>query len=324
MKGKRFIGPTKRMKDALEAEGLRIDWPERIESDGDLAITATFYTGPDREKLACIDLRGHRHGSDSLKTKGQVNAAVAAELQDAYEAFDIDEAMWFHLQGDKEERKRRRVPETARLLEDMQEQAGRLKRFAEVAEAVAAGRPVPPEPEEEDAADDGESIRMTPGMAKEICDLLWIAYPAMNNLAKGDASGVIRRLYRKMGEECRLPFGGVCLAEVGAGKSSKGKGRRKEPESAGMPHIVIWAQYNRNESKGALCCGRLRRTFASVEEAKREIMARLIDDAKEWAEENGSDEGPEAIARRWIWHEGAACVNAEHDLIEDIYSIERI
>ena len=142
MKGKRikFAGPTKKMVEALEAEGLHIDWPKVVKSDSDLAIEGMFYTGCDWEKLVLIDLRDE----GDLSTKANVDAAISNQLDEAYENFSIDEELKMNLQGSQEEREARGVPDAERLLEDMQEQDACLKRFAEVAEAISSGRPVPP------------------------------------------------------------------------------------------------------------------------------------------------------------------------------------
>ena len=141
MKGKRikFAGPTKKMVEALEAEGLHIDWPKVVNSNSDLAIEGTFYTGCDWEKLVLIDLRD----KIALDTKAGVDNAISYELDEAYENFSIDEELKMNLQGSQEEREARGVPDAERLLEDMQEQDACLKRFAEVAEAISSGRPVP-------------------------------------------------------------------------------------------------------------------------------------------------------------------------------------
>lgn len=141
MKGKRikFAGPTKKMVEALEAEGLHIVWPKVVKSDSDLAIEGMFYTGCDWEKLVLIDLRDE----GDLSTKANVDAAISNQLDEAYENFSIDEEFKMNLQGSQEEREARGVPDAERLLEDMQEQDACLKRFAEVAEAISSGRPVP-------------------------------------------------------------------------------------------------------------------------------------------------------------------------------------
>lgn len=135
----KYVGPSKKMAEALEAEGLYIEWPKAIKSNSDLAIEGMFYTGCDWEKLVLIDLRDE----GDLSTKANVDAAISNQLDEAYENFSIDEELKMNLQGSQDEREARGVPDAERLLEDIQEQDACLKRFAEVAEAVSSGRPIP-------------------------------------------------------------------------------------------------------------------------------------------------------------------------------------
>lgn len=143
-KAKKFVGPTKKMADALEAEGLHVTWPKVINDENDLAIEGSFTTGEGWEKLVMIDLRNE----GDLSTKSNVDAAISNQLDEAYENFSIDDELKLNMEGTEEERIARGVPDAARLLEDMQEQDKRLKRFSAVAEAVSSGRPVPPDEDE--------------------------------------------------------------------------------------------------------------------------------------------------------------------------------
>lgn len=163
MKNKKikFAGPSKKMAEALGNEGLRIDWPKTIHDREDLAIEATFYTGCDWEKGVLIDLRDML----ALESKAGVDNAVANQFREAYDNFDIDEEMQLNLQGSASEREARGVPDAARLLEDMKEQEKCLKRFAEVAEAVAEGREIP-------ANGDNEEVTIRGKDAKRVADLL--------------------------------------------------------------------------------------------------------------------------------------------------------
>lgn len=155
MKAKKFVGPTKKMMDALENEGLHITWPKVIEDEGDLAIEATYYTGAnDYEKIVTIDLRD----ALSIDTKSGVDNAIAYELREAYEAYDIDDEMISILGG-------RGAPGAADLLEDLQEAEKCLERFADVAYAVASGRPIPKKEDEAEITIRGKD-------AKRVCDLL--------------------------------------------------------------------------------------------------------------------------------------------------------
>lgn len=130
----KYAGPTKKMMKALEDEGLNITWPKtgNVKDEELLAIDATFYTGCDWEKLVLIDLRTMLR----IDTKAGVDNAVANQLQEAYDNFDIDEEMQVNMGANG-------APDAERLLEDMKEQESCLKRFAEVANAVAEGRPLP-------------------------------------------------------------------------------------------------------------------------------------------------------------------------------------
>lgn len=188
----KFAGPSKKMMAALENEGLSVDWPTTVKGENDLAVEGTFYTGCDWEKIVTIDLRD----KEAVGTKSGVDNAIAYELREAYEAFDVNEELKLNMEGSAEEREARGVPDAARLLEDMQEQGKRLQRFAEVAEAVAEGRETPPKEQE---PQDGETIHITPQMARDIAWYLKIAYPMMNNLGKSDVAGFINALNRKLG-----------------------------------------------------------------------------------------------------------------------------
>ena len=149
----KYVGPTKKMMKALEDEGLYVDWPKTgdLKDEELLAIESTFTTGPDWEKGILIDLRN----MFALDSKAGIDKAVANQLQEEYDNFDIDEEVKLNLEGSESERKARGVPDAVRLLEDMQEQKKKLKRFAEVANAVAEGRTVPEEKDERTIEIDG-------------------------------------------------------------------------------------------------------------------------------------------------------------------------
>ena len=191
-KAKKFIGPSKRMAEALEAEGLYVTWPSVIKDEGDLAIEGTFTTGEGWEKLVTIDLRDKL----ALGTKNGIDNAISYELTKAYEEFDVDEELKLNMEGTEEERRARGVPDAARLLEDMKEQEACLKRFSDVADAVAGGRPIPPKEDEEDR----ETVHITPQTAQMIVDYLRILYKNMNTLGKDDFVLIGNELCRKMGK----------------------------------------------------------------------------------------------------------------------------
>lgn len=190
----KFAGPTKKMMDALENEGLRIDWPKTIHDREDLAIDATFYTGCSWEKSVLIDLRDML----ALESKAGVDNAVANQFREAYDNFDIDEEVQLNLQGSASEREARGVPDAVRLLEDMQEQEKMLKRFAEVAEAVAEGREIP-------AEEDTAEVTLGGKDARRVADLLErIAYfqksGPWNNEEQAFAKMIVDELRNKIKE----------------------------------------------------------------------------------------------------------------------------
>jgi len=151
----KFAGPTKKMAEALENEGLHVTWPKAIEDEEDLAIEATYYTGiNDYEKCVTIDLRD----KVGIGSKAGVDNAIAYELREAYEAYDIDENMRINLGG-------RGAPGAADLLADLQEAEKCLERFADVADAVASGSPIPKKEDEAEITIRGKD-------AKRVCDIL--------------------------------------------------------------------------------------------------------------------------------------------------------
>lgn len=184
----KYVGPSKKMAEALEKEGLRIDWPPtgNIEDVELLAIDAIFETGCDWEKSVLIDLRDML----ALDTKAGVDNAIANQLQEAYDNFDIEEEMAMHLEGTAREREKRGVPDAARLLEDMKEQDSRLKRFAEVANAVAEGRKIPAESDEVKIEIDGAT-------AENIVSLL--EYAMNHGASEAHCKPIIDELNRKLG-----------------------------------------------------------------------------------------------------------------------------
>lgn len=162
MRAKKFVGPSKKMMDALENEGLHITWPKIVKEEIDLAIEATYYTGAnDYAKGVLIDLRD----KVGIESKSGVDNAIAYELQEAYEDYNIDEEMSLNLQGTEYERRARGVPEATDLLKDLKEAEKCLKRFADVANAVAEGRKIP-------AEEDTAEITLTGKDAKRVADLL--------------------------------------------------------------------------------------------------------------------------------------------------------
>ena len=155
----KFAGPTKKMMQALEDEGLNIRWPDTgtVKDENILAIEGTFYTGTagQYEKIVLIDLRDE----GDLSTKSNVDAAISNQLDEAYENFSIDDEMELNMGANG-------APSAAELLADMQEQDSRLKRFAEVAEAVSSGREIPAEKGEE------KVVTLTAEMASKVLEIM--------------------------------------------------------------------------------------------------------------------------------------------------------
>ena len=177
----KFAGPSKKMADALEEAGLYVDWPKKIENESDLAIDGSFYTGCDWEKLVLIDLRDE----GALSSKKKVDAAISNQLKGAYEAFDVDYEMQINMEGTKEERAARGVPNAERLLEDIKEQEEKLNRFALVADAVYNGYQIPPEEKDEDkepTEEENSGIKLTAKQGRFLLNVLGCAIPAIKNI----------------------------------------------------------------------------------------------------------------------------------------------
>lgn len=180
-KGKiKFAGPSKKMAEALENEGLHIAWPKSIKEENDLAIEATYYTGiNDYEKGVLIDLRN----KVAIGSKEGVDNAITYELREAYENFDIDEEMQLNLQGSAAEREARGVPDAAQLLEDMQEQEKMLKRFADVADAVAEGREIPAKEDSVEVSISGKDAKRIADLLETIANFNWVNTPSNGDKA---------------------------------------------------------------------------------------------------------------------------------------------
>ena len=118
--------------------------------------------------MVLIDLRDE----GDLSTKSNVDAAISNQLDEAYESFSIDEELKMNLQGDQDEREARGVPDAARLLEDMKEQDACLKRFAEVAEAVSSGRPIPNKEDTAEITISGADAKLIVERLGQLSDLL--------------------------------------------------------------------------------------------------------------------------------------------------------
>lgn len=170
-----FVGPSKRMQKALEAEGLKVEWPAVVRSEGNLALEGSFSTGPGWEKLVSIDLR-----EKPLQTKHEVDEEIAHQLEKAYAYFDRGEEFDI-VYGAKG------APDSERLWEDIREQDERLERFSRVARAVADGKRIP--------ADKPEEIEIGYGFAKEIQEVL---LAAAKKVGKRNLKAQMRRVAKDL------------------------------------------------------------------------------------------------------------------------------
>ena len=178
----KFAGPTKKMMQALEDEGLNIRWPDpgTVKDTETLAIEGTFYTGCSGqwEKLVMIDLRNE----GDLSTKSNVDAAISNQLDEAYENFSVDEELELNMGANG-------APSAAELLADMQDQDSRLKRFSEVAEAVSSGKPVPSE-------GDNRKIEIDGATAENL--IAAVEYAMNHGMSEGQCKPLIDELTRKL------------------------------------------------------------------------------------------------------------------------------
>lgn len=188
----KFAGPTKKMMQALEDEGLNIRWPDTgtVKDDNTLAIEGSFYTGTagQYEKLVLIDLRNE----GDLSTKSKVDAAIWNQLDLAYDNFSVDEEMQLNMEGTAEERLARGVPSAEKLLEDMKEQERRLKRFSDVAGAVYSGREIPAEEGEE------KVVTLTAEMAEMVKEIMAGAVPHLTDRNIERVNEIIHEINRQL------------------------------------------------------------------------------------------------------------------------------
>ena len=160
------VGPSKAMKDALEAEGLHIDWPDYIF----VPVVGTFMAG-DIEKSITFRFDWEK---DSVKTSADVDKCIAEFLYEAYMdcnwEYDLKE-------NDLDELKHNDNLswwEVIRLLKASLQNERRLARLYWVASCVVNGEPVPPREQGQGVC---ETIHITPTMATEIRECLMKAYP---------------------------------------------------------------------------------------------------------------------------------------------------
>jgi hypothetical protein len=158
---KMFVQPTDKMKKILDEEGLNIVWPEGEVDIESFAIDGYFYTGAgDWEKIVLIDLR-----KKEITDAEDADRAIAEELQSAYDNYDIGEEFSLHHNV-------RGAPDAETLWEDLKEAENRLEWFAELAYAVAYGRPIHKKVEAV------EKVEIPLDKVQSIVRLLSIGHPA--------------------------------------------------------------------------------------------------------------------------------------------------
>ena len=91
-------------------------------------------------------------------------------------------------------------------------------------------------------------------------------------------------------------------------------------------YIVVWAAYNRNESKDALQCGMFRDEYPTMEMAYKAARGQIIQEAIEniadcpdW--DGRPQKDADQLAAGWIWHDSPGQICEEHDGIESVYNI---
>lgn len=180
---KMFVQPTDKMKATLEEEGLNIVWPEGEVDIESFAIDGYFYTGAgDWEKTAFIDLR-----DKEISNSEEADKAIADELQEAYDNYDVGEEFKINVGG-------RGAPDAETLWEDLKEAKDRLEWFAELASAVAYGKPLPKEVEEV------EKVEIPLDKVQSIVRLLSIGHPAEEVFNRKERLELINYLKDKINE----------------------------------------------------------------------------------------------------------------------------
>ena len=161
------VGPSKAMVDALESEGLHVDWPDDIFVE----LKGTFTTKSGLEHNVMLDFS---YAEDSVKTSADVDQYIAQCLYEAW----MEYTWTCELDGSALDELCRTDKlcwsEVIRVLTDCIQTERRLSRFEWVAQSVIDGEPVPPEEQMQGFC---ETVHITPMMAGEIRDCLILAYP---------------------------------------------------------------------------------------------------------------------------------------------------
>ena len=177
----KFVQPTKRMKQALQDEGLRIVWPKGNVCEGEFCVEGTFFTGSGAENIVNIDLRDN---IKSRKTANSVDKAIFEQLRDAELSFDVEEELRYHLEGGCGYRS------IKEMYADFEEQASLLSRFAKVALAVVRGDEIPPEKTEE------KKVEISLEKAKQIVEFLKVGCPMEEVFKRNERHSLVA--YMKM------------------------------------------------------------------------------------------------------------------------------
>lgn len=164
----RLVGPSQAMKDALEAEGLHVAWPDYYWPDDTyIEAAATFSPSYDPEYDATIDI-----GWDAKdnKTSSDVDSAIASCLHYAYMEYEpwryrLEDYLLELWNGEDK-------LSWGRILSYIEAKAKAEKllyRFSCVAGAVGRGEPIPPR---ELSAETWETIHISLYVATKIRDCL--------------------------------------------------------------------------------------------------------------------------------------------------------
>ena len=161
------VGPSKAMKDALEAAGLHIDWPDYIY----VPVEGKYWVGRDVEKSITFNFDLEE---DSLKTNADFDRCIEQTLYRAYMdcnwRYDLKESDLEELKGNG---KLSWCNVVDILVASLQTER-RLSRFWWVACCVTDGDPIPPREQMQGMC---ETIYVHPMMANSIRECLMKAYP---------------------------------------------------------------------------------------------------------------------------------------------------
>lgn len=161
------IRPSKAMMEALEMEGLRIDWPDDIFTK----IRGTFSTKSGSEHAVMLDFS---YMKDSAKTSEDIDKHIAQCLYEAWMEYTwMVELDWGDL-AELNSTNKLAWDTVISLLVDYIQKERHLSRFFWVASSVIDGEPVPPKEQMQGYC---ETVHIAPTMAGEIRDCLIKAYP---------------------------------------------------------------------------------------------------------------------------------------------------